>query len=74
VQQRNAAACERTGVARVLPEAELSVESVRASVRAILDIGSYKQAARRVAREIEAMPAPDKAVASLARLVGTTGP
>jgi UDP:flavonoid glycosyltransferase YjiC (YdhE family) len=56
-QFTNAAACQRTGVARVLAPDVITSTAVREAVAAILRAGSTERAvARRVATEIAAMP------------------
>jgi UDP:flavonoid glycosyltransferase YjiC (YdhE family) len=68
-QYRNAFACEKAGAGRMLLEKEISAETVRQHVRALLDEPGYRTAARRIAREIDAMPGPAKAVEVVERLV-----
>lgn len=69
VQYRNAAACERAGVARVVQDHERSVERVRAHATALLTTPSYRVAAQRVAAEIQSMPASEAVVPLLEEVV-----
>lgn len=73
-QFHNADACVDAGVGRRLLAAEVTPESVRAGVRALLDDPTYRQQARRVAAEIEAMPAPADGVRLLERLAAERRP
>ena len=69
-QHTNAAACQRAGAARTLAPDQLTPEAVRAAVRAILAPGATEAAAaRRLAAEIAAMPAPAAVAAGLEHLV-----
>lgn len=65
---QNAAACLRAGAARALTNAELNPEAVRTEVRTLLRDPTYRQAARRVAADIAAMPGPAEGVRLLERL------
>ena len=55
----NAEWCIAAGVARALLPGEVTADAVRAAVRALLDEPSYRDRARLLAREIEAMPGPE---------------
>jgi MGT family glycosyltransferase len=69
-QHVNATACRRAGVARTIAPADVTPESVRAAVRAILAPGAAERAAaKRLATEIAAMPAAGEVAAGLERLV-----
>ncbi len=68
-QFRNAFACEKVGAGRMLLEKDISAETVRRDIRALLDEPGYRTAARRIATEIDAMPGPAKAVEVLEQLV-----
>lgn len=65
----HARACDGAGVARSILPAEISVERVRGDVEALLDAPGYRESARSVAAEIEAMPGPDDGVRLLEELV-----
>jgi UDP:flavonoid glycosyltransferase YjiC (YdhE family) len=58
-QFNNAESCVGAGVARSLMPAEVTADAVRAAVRALIDEPSYRERARAVAGEIEAMPGPE---------------
>lgn len=64
----NAEACVAAGVARCLLPAEVTPESVRASLRALLEDPAYRERALHVARETEEMPGPEHGVALVERL------
>jgi MGT family glycosyltransferase len=69
-QHTNAVACRRAGAARTLAPNQLTPEAVRAAVRAVLAPGaSEATAARRLASEIAAMPAPAAVATGLQQLV-----
>jgi UDP:flavonoid glycosyltransferase YjiC (YdhE family) len=59
----NAAAVRATGAGSLLLAEEVSAEAVEAEMRTLLTDGAHREAARGVAREIEAMPAPAETVA-----------
>jgi UDP:flavonoid glycosyltransferase YjiC (YdhE family) len=68
-QYRNAFAGEKAGAGRMLLEKEISAETVRRHICALLNEPGYRIAAQRIAREIDAMPTPDKAVEVLEQIV-----
>ncbi len=69
-QFTNAAACERAGVARVLPPGAVSSTAVRDAVVAVLRQGSTERdVARRIAAEIAAMPSAVEVAQDLELLV-----
>jgi UDP:flavonoid glycosyltransferase YjiC (YdhE family) len=59
---RIAARMAAAGTARVVGPEELDEDAVRSAVRAVLDDGSLRAGAERVAAEMAAMPAPDDVV------------
>jgi MGT family glycosyltransferase len=61
-QFHNADACVGAGVGRRLLPGEVSAESIRRDVTALLEEPTYRESARRVAAEIEAMPGPEEGV------------
>lgn len=67
-QFHNADACVAAGVGRSLLPAEVSPESVRAEVSTLLEVRSFGDNARGIAREIEAMPGPEEGVRLLEQL------
>jgi MGT family glycosyltransferase len=67
-QFHNADACVAAGVGRRLLPGEVTPEAVGREVQALLDQPAYGENARRIAREIEAMPGPDVGVRLLERL------
>jgi MGT family glycosyltransferase len=62
----NATRCIAAGVGRRLMPEDLNADSLREAVRTVLDDPSYRDAAKRVAAEIAAMPGPDEVIADLA--------
>ncbi|GAA3343106.1 hypothetical protein GCM10020358_40530 [Amorphoplanes nipponensis] len=64
----HAARCARLGVAKVVPVTAGPRALARACVE-VLDTPSYRQAARRVARTVLALPGPDRLVADVRDLV-----
>jgi len=70
----NAEACVAAGAARSLLPAEVTPESARTSIRALLEDPRYRDSARRVASEIEAMPDPEQAVELVERLARERAP
>jgi len=70
----NAEACVAAGVARRLLPAEVTPESVRTSIRALLEDTGYRDSARHVASEIETMPGPEQAVELVERLARERAP
>jgi UDP:flavonoid glycosyltransferase YjiC (YdhE family) len=73
-QFHNADACVAAGVGRRLLAGEVTPESVRAGVRALLDDPAYRERAMKVAAEIDAMPAPADGVRLLERLAAERRP
>ena len=72
-QFANAERCHALGVGiRLLPQ-EIDPGSVRAAVRALFEQPGYRQRAGEVAREIEAMPAPEEIVPLLEGLAAQNG-
>ncbi|HWC87791.1 MAG TPA: nucleotide disphospho-sugar-binding domain-containing protein, partial [Solirubrobacteraceae bacterium] len=61
-QFNNAEACVSAGVARSLLPDDVTPDSVRAAVRALIDQASHRERARFVAHEIETMPGPEYGV------------
>ena len=55
----------RTGAASVIGPEQLTPECVRDALRSVLEDASYARAARRLATEIAAMPAPDEVARTL---------
>jgi UDP:flavonoid glycosyltransferase YjiC (YdhE family) len=66
----NAPAVSAAGAGRLLIGEDVSAEAVEAEVRALLTDGAHREAARRIAQEIEAMPSPAETVARFAEFVG----
>jgi UDP:flavonoid glycosyltransferase YjiC (YdhE family) len=64
-----AAACVRAGAAELITPDAIDPESVRGAVQLILKEESYRNAARRIRDEIEAMPGPESVAADLESLV-----
>jgi MGT family glycosyltransferase len=64
----NAGLLATASAARVLVPGEVTTAAVRAGVRAVLDDGAYRRAARALAGEIAAMPAPAEVAAALRSL------
>ena len=58
----NAAAVRATGAGRLLLAGEVSAAAVEAEMRTLLTDGAHREAARGVARQIEAMPEPAETV------------
>ncbi len=56
------------GVARCLLPAQVSPESVRTSLRALLEDRAYRDRAHQLAREMEEMPGPERGVELVERL------
>jgi UDP:flavonoid glycosyltransferase YjiC (YdhE family) len=73
-QFHNADACVAAGVGRRLLAGEVTPESVRAGVRALLDDPAYRERATKVAAEIDAMPTPADGVRLLERLAAERRP
>ncbi|HEX3394716.1 MAG TPA: glycosyltransferase [Acidimicrobiales bacterium] len=68
-QFHNAAALEAAGVGRSLLPGQVTADSVRAELRALLDDPGYRERARHIASEIAAMPGPAEGVRLVERLV-----
>lgn len=62
---RIAARLMATGSAHTLMPAEVTADTLRQALHSVLDNPGYRDAARRLAAEIAAMPAPEEVVASL---------
>jgi MGT family glycosyltransferase len=73
-QFHNAAACVAAGVGRRLLPAEVTPDTVRSGVRALLDDAGLRDAARRVQAELGAMPGPERGVELLERLAAERRP
>ena len=69
-QPANAARCVALGLGRVVPPAELTPETAREAVLAVLGDPAYRVAAGRMRDEIDALPGPEYAVALLEQLAG----
>jgi UDP:flavonoid glycosyltransferase YjiC (YdhE family) len=67
-QFHNADACVAAGVGRRLLPGKVSPASVGREVQALLDQPAYRENARRIAEEIEAMPGPEAGVRLLEQL------
>jgi hypothetical protein len=63
----NAERCQATGVGRVVRPGEVSPDALRTAVRSVLDTPAYREAAGRLAAQIERMPEPAEVVAGFAR-------
>jgi hypothetical protein len=70
-QFTNAERCVTVGAALSLLPGDLSPEAVRAALRRILDEPGFASRATQISHEIAAMPPPQAAVATLARLART---
>jgi UDP:flavonoid glycosyltransferase YjiC (YdhE family) len=68
-QFRNAERCRAAGVGKALWPHEFSAAAVRRDVRALLDEPGFRETARRLRQEIDAMPAPAETVGVLEHLV-----
>ncbi|WP_434387027.1 glycosyltransferase [Melittangium boletus] len=75
-QPLNARCCEALGAARVLDVLALRPEAVRDAVREVLAVPSYRESARRYAREAHELPGIERGVWLLEQLVagGTSAP
>lgn len=73
-QFHQAELCAAAGVATTLSPAEVTAESVRDGVRALLAEPAYRRASRGVAAELAAMPGPDAAVQRLEQLAADGQP
>jgi UDP:flavonoid glycosyltransferase YjiC (YdhE family) len=67
-QPANARRCAELGVGVVIESSAPSAESLRESVRAVLSSPNYREKAKRVQAENDALPGPEHAVALLERL------
>jgi UDP:flavonoid glycosyltransferase YjiC (YdhE family) len=67
-QPRNARRCTAVGVGRALDPTEVTPETVREAVRAVLEDPGYTLEAQRLREEMAALPGPDYAVALLEQL------
>lgn len=67
-QPRNAARCAALGLGAVVEPADLSQETARRAVLAVLGDPAYRAAAARLRAEMAALPGPEHAVALLERL------
>lgn len=61
----NADRCEAAGVGRVLRPGAVTPDAVLGAVRSVLDERSYRDAAGRLAVQINDMPCPDEVMAGL---------
>ena len=68
-QHGNADRVVAAGAELQLLRGELTPQAIRAAVAALLDEPGYRPAARRIAGEIAAMPAPAEALAAITRLL-----
>lgn len=73
-QPQNAARCAELGLGRVVPPADLTPETARQAVLAVLGDPAYRVAAERMRAEIEALPGPEYAVELLERLAAERQP
>lgn len=62
----NAELLSTVGVAHTLMPGQVTAPAVVSGLRSVLDSASYRQRARQLAQEIEAMPSPDEVAAMLA--------
>jgi UDP:flavonoid glycosyltransferase YjiC (YdhE family) len=67
-QYRSAFACAQAGAALTLLDSDVDAASIRRSVRTLIDEGSYRLAAQRIAAEIRLMPAPSLIVPAIERV------
>jgi UDP:flavonoid glycosyltransferase YjiC (YdhE family) len=70
-QPYSAERCAALGAARVVGPRELSAETVREAVRAVLDDPGYRAGARRFQEEMLALPGPEEMVSLLEELAST---
>lgn len=66
----NAPAVSATGAGRLLLGEDVTAEAVETEMRTLLTDGAHQEAARRVAREVQAMPGPAETVARFPEFVG----
>lgn len=71
---QNAAACVRAGAGRCLLRSQATPDAVRSELRSLLGDPSHRANARRIAREIEAMPGPEEGVRLLEILATERAP
>ena len=67
-EYQNATACVAVGAGRQLLRSQLTPEAVRREVAILLGEATYRAPARRIAKEIEAMPGPEEGVRLLEQL------
>lgn len=65
----NAPAVTAAGAGRMLIGQDLTAKAIETEVRTLLTDGAHREAAARIAREIEAMPSPEQTVARFAEFV-----
>jgi MGT family glycosyltransferase len=70
----NAARCAELGLGRVVPPADLTPETAREAVLAVLGDSTYRQNTERVRDEMAALPGPEYAVELLERLAAERQP
>jgi UDP:flavonoid glycosyltransferase YjiC (YdhE family) len=73
-QLENAARCAALGLGVTVEFSDMSVEAIRGAVRDVLGDPKYRENARRMQREMQALPAPSDVVALLERLAGEQRP
>ncbi len=73
-QPANAARCAALGLGRVVPPADLTPETARRAVLAVLADPACRAAAERVRDEIAALPGPERAVELLEQLASEQQP
>jgi MGT family glycosyltransferase len=73
-QPENAARCAELGVSRTLDQAQLTPEHIREVVLDVLHTPSYRQNAKRLRDEFDALPGLDYAVMLLERLARDKAP
>jgi UDP:flavonoid glycosyltransferase YjiC (YdhE family) len=73
-QPENAARCAALGLGRVVPPADLTPETARQAVLAVLGDPACRAAAARLRDEIAALPGPEHAVTLLERLAAERQP
>jgi UDP:flavonoid glycosyltransferase YjiC (YdhE family) len=67
-QPVNAQRCAALGVAELIEYARRTPESIRESVRTVLDTASYRLSAERIRDQTAALPGPEHAAELLERL------
>jgi UDP:flavonoid glycosyltransferase YjiC (YdhE family) len=70
-QTRNAQAVAQAGAGRTITRSDATVQGLRTEINMLLNGDSYRTAARRIAEEIAAMPAPAQAVEAIEKLTET---